>query len=283
MSGVWWKMSDVRWIKMSGVRTATPNNVYTHQGAKPACQKDINAKNFRILYWHSYPERRLRQTRMIFAPPIGTAAPNTVYKKQAAKPACSNLPNPHGSDGSTQNFRSSYWRSYPDNVFTQQPAKPAWQLRINAQFSQLLFWRSSLRLPHKATGAQRQHRAPQTLVAALDTAPATQSCRAPAATARAADPSSGSGYCTSHTEPPGPSGNTAHRRPFWRLWILRLPHKAAGATTQRAANPSSGSNTAPATQSRSAPATPRSSGSGYCACHTEPPGPSGDTARRRPF
>ena len=112
---------------MSGVRTATPNDVYTQQGAKPACQEDINAKishlilaqlprttlthskapnpharttstqNFR--YWHSYPRRRLHkascQTRMpgrhqrkIFAPPIGTATPNTVYTQQAAKPAC---------------------------------------------------------------------------------------------------------------------------------------------------------------------------------------------------
>ena len=108
------------------MRTATPNDVYTQQAAKSACQEDTNAKcshlllaqlprttfthsklpnpharktptqNVRTSYWHSY--RRLHtascQTRMpgrpqrkIFAPPIGTATPNTVYTQQGAKPA----------------------------------------------------------------------------------------------------------------------------------------------------------------------------------------------------
>ena len=115
--------------EMSGVRTATPNAIYTRQGAKPACQEDINAKfshlllahlprthfthstapnpharktstqNFCISYWRTYPEHTLhrarRQTRVsarhqckIFAPPIGTDTPNTVYAQQGAKPAC---------------------------------------------------------------------------------------------------------------------------------------------------------------------------------------------------
>ena len=99
-------------------------------------------------YWHSYPKRNLhtarRQTRMparhphkIFAPPFGTATPNAIYTQQAAKPACqedidakcsqllvaqlprtqfthSKPPNPHARKTSTQNFRTSYWHSYPE-------------------------------------------------------------------------------------------------------------------------------------------------------------------------
>ena len=159
------------------IGTATPNAIYTQQGAKPACQQDIHTKfshlllaqlpqtqfthskapnphasktsaqNFRTSYWHSYPKRNLhtarRQTRMparhphkIFAPPIGTATPNAIYRQQGAKPACqqdihtkfshlllaqlpqtqfthSKAPNPHASKTSTQIFRTSYWHSYP--------------------------------------------------------------------------------------------------------------------------------------------------------------------------
>ena len=148
------------------IGTATPNAIYTQQGTKPACQQDINAnfshlllaqlprtqfthskppnpharktstQNFRTSYWHSYPERNLhtarRQTRMpaghqrkIFAAPtIGTATPNAIYTKHAAKPACqqeprtqfthSKPPNPHARKTSTQNFRISYCDSYPE-------------------------------------------------------------------------------------------------------------------------------------------------------------------------
>ena len=155
-------------------------------------------KNFRTSYWHSYPKRNLhtarRQTRMparhprkIFAPPFGTATPNAIYTQQAAKPACqedidakfshlllaqlprtqfthSKPPNPHASRTSTQNFRSSYWHSYPERnlhtasrqtgmpgrhrrkifappigtatpnaIYTQQAAKPACPEDINTQ------------------------------------------------------------------------------------------------------------------------------------------------------
>ena len=132
------------------MRTATPNDVYTQQGAKPACQaaRKTSTQNFCMLYWHSYPERRLhtarRQTRMsarrqrkFFACPIGTATPNTVYTQHGAKPACqeditaklshlllaqlprtqfthSKVPNPHVSKTSTQNFCMLYWHSYPE-------------------------------------------------------------------------------------------------------------------------------------------------------------------------
>ena len=98
------------------MRTATPNDVYTQQGAKPACQEDINAKFSQLLL---------------------TATPNTVYTQQAANPACqedtnakfshlllaqltraqfihSKLPNPHARKTPTQNFCTFYWHSYPE-------------------------------------------------------------------------------------------------------------------------------------------------------------------------
>ena len=122
------------------IGTATPNAIYTQQGAKPACQQDIHTKfshlllaqlprtqfthskppnpharktsthNFRSSYWHSYPERNLptarRQTRM----PAGhqrklsqlllAQLPRTQFTQSKA-------PNPNASDTSTQNFRSS--------------------------------------------------------------------------------------------------------------------------------------------------------------------------------
>ena len=89
------------------------------------------------------------------------------------------------------------------------------------------FWRLCvLRLPlQRARGAQRRQRAPQPLLEALGTAPATaESEGGPAATTRAAAPSEGSGYCACHCrERGGPSGDNARRSPFWRLWVLRLP------------------------------------------------------------
>ena len=142
---------------------------YTQQGAKPACQQDIHTK--------------------FFAAPIGTATPNAIYTQQGTKPACqqdihtkfshlllaqlprtqfihSKPPNPHARKTSTQNFRSSYWHSYPErNLHTarrqnRMPAghqrkfshlllaqlprtqftqsKPECQQDINAKFSHLL-------------------------------------------------------------------------------------------------------------------------------------------------
>ena len=165
---------------------------------------------------------------------------------------------------------------------------------------------------------QRRQRAPQPLLEALDTAPATRKTAsgtsgdnarhspfwtlwvlrlprgqpaAPAATTRAAAPSGGSGYCACHAEgnqrrqrapqpllealdtapatrtaASGTSGDNARQSPFWRLWVVRLPRgqPAAPAATTRAAAPSGGS--------------------GYCACHeADSRGTSGDNARRSPF
>ena len=65
---------------------------------------------------------------------------------------------------------------------------------------------------------QRRQRAPQPLLEALGTAPATRTAS-------------------------GTSGDNARRSPFWRLWVLRLPRgqPAPPAATTRAAAPSGGS------------------------------------------
>ena len=180
-----------------------PRTQFTHSKPPHPHASNTSTQNFRICYWQSYPERNLhtasRQTRMpgrhqrkIFASPIGTATPNTIYTQQAAKPECqqhinakflhlllaqlprtqfthSKPPNPHARKASTQNFRTSYWHSYPERnvhtasrqtrmqgrhqrkifappigratpnaIYTQQAAKPACQQHITAKFSHLL-------------------------------------------------------------------------------------------------------------------------------------------------
>ena len=102
-----------------------------------------------------------------------------------------------------------------------------------------------------------------------------QRARGPPATTRAAGPSAVSGHCialqipmaVTHRTAGGPaaiSGDHARRRPFWRLWVLRLPLQTRRRpfcslwTLHCFANPS-GSNA----QNRR--------------------GPSGDHARRNPF
>ena len=76
--------------------------------------------------------------------------------------------------------------------------------------------RSPCRSAHSRGGAQRRLPAPQPLLEALETAPATvESWGGPAATPRAAVPSRGSGDCTRHCgELGGPSGDSARRSPF---------------------------------------------------------------------
>ena len=101
--------------EMSGVRTATPNAIYTatRQTRMPG-----------------------RHHRKIFASPIGAPTPNTLYTQHGAKPACqedinaiflhlllaelhrtqfthSTAPNPHARKTSTQYFCISYWHRYP--------------------------------------------------------------------------------------------------------------------------------------------------------------------------
>ena len=127
-----------------------PRTHFTHSKApNPHASKDINVKFSHLLYWHSYPEHTLhtascqnsmdgRHQQKIFASPIGTAAPNTPYTQQAAKPTWqddintkfsrlllaqlprthfthSKAPNPNVSKTSAQSFRISYRHSYPEH------------------------------------------------------------------------------------------------------------------------------------------------------------------------
>ena len=133
-----------------------PRTQFTHSAPPNPHASRTSTQNFRSSYWRSYPEHNLhtasRQNRMsaghqhrIFAPPIGAATPNTIYTQQAAKTACqqdiniefsqlllaqlprtqfthSKPPKPHVSRTSTSNFRTSYWRSYPEhNLHTPRP------------------------------------------------------------------------------------------------------------------------------------------------------------------
>ena len=184
-------------IFVSPFGTAARNDVYTQWGAKPACQEDIHAKfshlllaqppgtqfthskapnpharktstqNFHISYWHSYPERNLRakpacqeDIRTKFSHLLLAQLPGTQFTRSKA-------PNPHARKTSTQDFRISYWRSYPEHnlhtarrqtrmpgrhprkifasptigaatpiaVYTQQGAKHACHEDISAKFS----------------------------------------------------------------------------------------------------------------------------------------------------
>ena len=80
-----WAMWD-EWIKMSGVRWAVwerlPWRTFTQEGAKPACQEDINAKSSHLI--------------------LAQLPPTMLTHSKA--------PNPHARTTSTQNFRTSYWQ-----------------------------------------------------------------------------------------------------------------------------------------------------------------------------
>ena len=143
----WWEMSGGRWVCMW-------RDEWDEWCEMVVRDERCEMSGLRWVVWgewceNGYPERRLhtarRQTRMpgthqrkIFAPPIGTATPNTVYTQRAAKPACqedtnakfshlllaqlprtqfthSKLPNPHARKTPTQNFRTSYWHSSPEH------------------------------------------------------------------------------------------------------------------------------------------------------------------------
>ena len=68
------------------IGTATPNAIYTQQGAQPACQQDINAKFSQLLL------AQLPRTQFTHSKP----------------------PNKHARKTTTQNFRISYCDSYPE-------------------------------------------------------------------------------------------------------------------------------------------------------------------------
>ena len=189
-----------------------------------------------------------RHQRQIFAPPIGTATPNTVYTQQAAKPACqedtnakcshlllaqlprttfthSKLPNPHARKTPTQNFRTSYWHSYPEHSLhtarrqTRTPgrhqcnmfASPIGRATPNDIYTQHIIYTQQaakpfLEAPKTAPATQTAAAAQQPFLEVPGTAPATQT--GTAATRRAATLSGGSKYCACHA-----NTNRGPRRP----------------------------------------------------------------------
>ena len=95
-----------------------PRTQFTHSTPPNPHASKTSAQNFRTSYWHSYPERNLhtarRQTRTKarhhnakFSQLLSAQLPRTQFTH--IKP-----PNPHARKTSTQNFRSSYWHSYPE-------------------------------------------------------------------------------------------------------------------------------------------------------------------------
>ena len=87
------------------IDTATPNAIYTQQGAKPACQGDINATFSNLLL------AQLPRTQFTHSKP----------------------PNPHARNTSTQNFPSILLAQLPPNtIYTQHAAKLARQQAIIA-------------------------------------------------------------------------------------------------------------------------------------------------------
>ena len=107
-----------RKIFATTLSTARPRTQFTHSTPPNPRASRTSTQNVRSSYWHSYPERNLhtasRQTRMpaghqrnIFATTLSTARPRMQFTH-------STPPNPHASRTSTQNFRSSYWHSYPE-------------------------------------------------------------------------------------------------------------------------------------------------------------------------
>ena len=107
-------------------------------------------------------------------------------------------------------------------------------------------------------GPQRRPRAPQALLQSLDTAPDTaERAGPPAATTRAAGPSTVSGHCAGHCgESRAPSGDHARRSPFCSLWTLRRPLRREPGPQRRPRAPQpllQSLDTAPATAERAGP------------------------------
>ena len=262
----------------SPIGRATPNTVYTQQAAKPAWQEDTNAKISHLRsYWHSYPEHSLHtascQTRMpgrhqlkIFAPPIGTATPNTVYTQQGAKPAC------------------------------QEDITAICSHLLLARLPPTTFTHSKLSNPHARKTPTTTRRAATLSRSSEYCACHTERSRGPAATRRAATLSRSSEYCACHTErsragqrrpgapqpflealsiaPATQTGAAGRRRPGAPQPFLDTDRSREPAATRRAATLSRRSEYC-------ACHTDRSRSSEYCACHTERS--RGPAATRRAF
>ena len=212
-----------------------------------------------------------RHQRKIFAPPIGTATPNTVYTQQAAKPACqedtnakfshlllaqlprttfthSKLPNPHARKTPTQNFRTSYWHSYPEHSLhtarrqTRMPgrhhrnmfASPIGRATPNDVYTQQrhlhtascqTISRANTAPATQTAAAARRPGAPQPFLEVPSTAPATQ------IGAAAHGDQARRNYCACHTD-----RSRGPRRPGAPQPFLEAPSTAPATQTGAAAH-----------------------------------------------
>ena len=282
------------------IGTATPNNVYTQQAAKPNARKTP-----------PYIFRRSYCRRTFFAGPIGTATPNTLYTQQAAKPACqedialqflqlllaqlpptqfthSKLPNPHARKTSPQYVRISYWQGYPEHSLHTASCQTRMAGRhqrkifapplLLAQLPRTQFTHSKLSNPHARKTPATTRRAATLSRSSEYCACHTERSRGPAATRRAATLSRGSKHCACHTD--RSRGPTATRRAATlsrgsKYCACHTDRSRGPAATRRAATLSRGSEYCACHTDRSrGPAATRraatlSRGSEYCACHTE--------------
>ena len=240
------------------IGTATPNAIYTQQGAKPACQQDIHTKFSHLLL------AQLPRTQFTHSKP----------------------PNPHARKTSTQNFRSSDWHSYPERnlhtarrqtrmpaghqrkifaapigtatpnaIYTQQAAKPACQEDIGAKFSHLLlaqlprtqFTHSKPPNPHarktstrKSSGRAAETKRRQSVHQTPCSCSKSHACHAKAAAERRR-PNDAKAYIRPPADAPSPTPATQKQRqsggdqttpkrtsdPLQMLQVPRLPRKSS--------------------------------------------------------
>ena len=126
--------------------TATPNEIYTKQRAKPTCQEDINTQFSHLLltqlprtqFTHSNapnPHASKTSTEK-FSRLLLAQLPRTQFTH-------SNAPNPNARKTSTRNFRISYWHSGPEHnlhTATRQTRTPG---RHQTQNFRISDWHSS--------------------------------------------------------------------------------------------------------------------------------------------
>ena len=195
----------------SPIGTATPNAVYTQQGAKPACQKNITVNVSHLL--------------LAGLPPTTFTHSKLIYTQQAAKPACQQHINAKFSHLLLAQLpRTEFTHSKVPNPLSTWPclealsAAPATQTGAAGQrrpgAPQPFLLEALSTAPATQTGQQRPG-APQPFLGSEYCACHTDRSRRPAATRRAATLSRGSEYCACHTDKePRASGDQARRHPL---------------------------------------------------------------------
>ena len=167
----------------SSIGTATPNTVYTQQGAKPACQEDITAI-FSHLLLAGLPRTTFTHSKLI-------------YTQQAAKPACQQHIN----------------TKFPHLLLAQLPRTEFTHSKAPHPLSTWPFLEALSTAPGTQTGAAGQRRAATLSRISEYCACHTDRSRGPAATRRAATLSRGTAPAT-QTCGPASSGDQARRNPF---------------------------------------------------------------------